>query len=77
MARNPTALVPFTETEANLRAKEEINFTKHIRDRKIQEQKDKEQQALRKQTLTEKRLKEELQKRRVEAGIQQNVGGVK
>ena len=43
MARNPTALVPFTETEANLRAKEEINFTKHIRDRKLKEQKDKEQ----------------------------------
>jgi hypothetical protein len=32
---------------------------------------------MKRQTINEKRLREELQKRRVEVGVHQNVGGVK
>jgi len=75
--RNSMALMPITENEYNLRAKQELDLIKKFKKDKEAEEQIRQAMNLKKQTINEKRLKEELMKRRIEIGVHQNVGGVK
>jgi uncharacterized tellurite resistance protein B-like protein len=75
--RNSMALMPITENEYNLRAKQELDLIKKFKKDKEAEEQIRQAINLKKQTINEKRLKEELMKRRIEIGVHQNVGGVK
>lgn len=75
--KHSQALVPVKAFDANVRAMHELE---RIKQKKI----DKEEQQLvqaqldqRRQTFKQKKLDEEMHKRRVQMGVQSNVGGVK